>query len=89
MAENSISELIPNVVVVPLEQVSEEALFGLINEFILREGTDYGQKEFTLEEKHRQIVKQLESGKILLIFDITEESASIIRKEQLPTKSAR
>lgn len=72
-----------NFVVVPLEKLSEEALTGLINEFILREGTDYGQREFTLAEKHRQIRKQLSAGKIVIVFDPTEESASIVRMEEL------
>lgn len=73
----------PDFVVVPLDKLSEEALYGLINEFILREGTDYGKTEFTLEEKHGQVKKQLLAGKILIVFDPLEESASIIRKETL------
>lgn len=67
-------------VVVPYEKISKEALNGLIDEFILREGTDYGQKEYTLEEKHQQINKQLLSGKIIIVFDSEEQSASIIKK---------
>ena len=55
-------------------------------EFILREGTDYGQKEYTLDEKHQQIIKQLKSENIVIVFDLTEESASIVRKEQLLQK---
>ena len=70
-------------VVIPLEKISEEALYGLINEFILREGTDYGQTEFSLEQKHAQVKKQLLAGKTLIVFDSGEQSASLIRKEQL------
>lgn len=70
-------------VVVPLAKISEEALSGLINEFILREGTDYGAREFSLEEKYTQIRKQLVSGNVLIVFDTAEQTASIIRKEQL------
>ncbi len=72
-----------NYLVVPSEKISEEALAGLINEFILREGTDYGQYEYSLEEKHNQIKKQLASGKILIVFDNDEQSVSIVKKEQL------
>lgn len=68
---------------VPLEKISIEALGGLIDEFILREGTDYGTKEYSLEEKHTQVKKQLSSGSCLIVFDVEEQSASIIRKEQL------
>ena len=72
-------------VVVPLDKISAEALHGLIDEFILREGTDYGAREFLLEEKHTQIKKQLASGHVLIVFDTAEQTASIIRKEQLPS----
>ncbi len=70
-------------VMVPLDKLSEDALTGLINEFILREGTDYGQREYSLDEKHAQIHKQLASGQIVIVFDPNEESVSIIRKEDI------
>ena len=70
-------------VIVPLDKISEEALSGLVEEFILREGTDYGLNEFSLEEKHEQIKKQLQLGNSVIVFDSEEQSASIIRKEQL------
>ncbi len=72
-----------NVIVVPTEKISDDALTGLISEFILREGTDYGSREFTLEEKHAQIRKQLAAGLVVIVFDPKEESASIVRKELL------
>ncbi len=70
-------------IVIPTEKISIEALEGLISEFILREGTDYGSREFTLEEKHTQIRRQLAAGLVVVVFDPKEESASIVRKELL------
>ncbi|MBC7421160.1 MAG: YheU family protein [Bdellovibrio sp.] len=70
--------------VVPLDKISGDALAGLIEEFILREGTDYGKHEYTLEQKHEQIKKQLVAEKIFVVFDPAEESASIVRKENIP-----
>lgn len=70
-------------VLVPYEKLSEEALSGLVDEFILREGTDYGKHEFTLEEKHQHVHKQILSGRVVVVFDLDEQSASLIRKEQL------
>lgn len=70
-------------IVVPTDKISFEALEGLINEFILREGTDYGSREFTLEEKHAEIRKQLTAGLVVIVFDPQEESASIVRKDLL------
>ncbi len=72
-----------NFIIIPIEKISEDALLGLIDEFILREGTDYGQKEFSLLEKQNQIKKQLQSGTSVIVFDTLEQSPSIVRKEHL------
>lgn len=73
-----------SLVVVPLEKLSDQALEGLIDEFILREGTDYGKFEYTLEQKHEQVKKQLSSSQILVVFDTEEQTCSIVRKESIP-----
>ena len=70
-------------VIVPLEKLSAEAIDGLINEFILREGTDYGKHEYSLDEKHAQVQKQLNAGHCVVVFDMHEGSCSIVRKESL------
>jgi len=59
-------------------QLSESALLGLVKEFILREGTDYGIKEHSLDEKIQHIMKQLSSGKIRIVFDSNDETTTII-----------
>jgi hypothetical protein len=58
--------------------LSETALEGLIQEFVTREGTDYGFEEKSLEEKVRDVKRQLESGEARIVFDIVEESAHIV-----------
>lgn len=73
-----------NAFIIPPDKLSQVALNSLIDEFILREGTDYGIKEFTLEEKKSQILKQLKNNKIYIVYDANEESTSILRKEQIP-----
>lgn len=70
--------------VVPLEKVSEHALNALIQEFILREGTDYGVREYSLDEKNIQVLKQLQQGRVLIVFDPSDETCSLLRKEDLP-----
>jgi uncharacterized protein YheU (UPF0270 family) len=63
---------------IPIESLSAEALQGVIDEFILREGTDYGAVEATLERKRREIVAQLESGKAKLVFDSETETVTLV-----------
>lgn len=73
-------------IIVPMDQLSEQALEGLISEFILREGTDYGVQEVSYEAKQAQILRQLKAGHILIVYDPAEESCSIVRKESVSTK---
>jgi uncharacterized protein YheU (UPF0270 family) len=62
-------------IVVPAVELSADALQGVIESFILREGTDYGFHEMALEDKVNQVRLQLERGEAQIVFD--PESASI------------
>ena len=50
-------------VVIPIEQLSEQALLGVIDAYVLREGTDYGHRDIPLEEKRARVRRLLESGR--------------------------
>jgi uncharacterized protein YheU (UPF0270 family) len=67
---------------IPIEispsQLSNEALYGIISNFILREGTDYGWIELSFEKKVEQIQKQLNQGKIKIVFDQASETVSLM-----------
>lgn len=67
---------------VPLEALSEEALRGVIESFILREGTDYGREEAHFETKYQQILKQLRNGTVKIVFDPNTESISILTAQE-------
>ncbi len=60
------------------DQLSPDALWGLVEEYVSREGTDYGHGEWSLEEKVRQVLQQLERGEARIVFDLERESASIV-----------
>lgn len=49
-------------VVIPLEDLSEQALQGVIDAFVLREGTDYGHRDISLQEKRARVRRLLENG---------------------------
>ncbi len=66
--------------IIPHQQISPDALQGLIEEFITREGTDYGEAEFSLEQKVKQVERQLTRGDIVIVFDVASESVSILTK---------
>lgn len=65
-------------VVVPLDSLSEAALSALIESFVNREGTDYGDRERSLEAKVADVRRQLERGEARIEFDPQTESVNIV-----------
>ncbi|WP_246624938.1 YheU family protein [Oceanobacter mangrovi] len=65
------------VIEVPWQQLSPEALDGILGEFVLREGTDYGDYEFSFEDKKQQVLAQLRDKTAKLLFDPIENSCHI------------
>ena len=63
---------------IPSDKLEPTTLRRVIEEFICREGTDYGPQEFTLEEKVEQIQGQLANGRARLVFDKASNSCTII-----------
>ena len=65
-------------VVIPYTQLSEDALRGVLESFVLREGTEYGERDVSLEQKVAQVVKQLQRGEAQIVFDPGSESVDIV-----------
>lgn len=62
---------------VPWQQLSKEALLGLIEDFVTREGTEYGESDVPLERKVEQVMGQLRRGEAWVSFDPGTETTSI------------
>jgi uncharacterized protein len=67
---------------IPAAMLSAEALLGVIEAFVLREGTDYGAVEHTHEEKVAQVRVALEKGKARIYFDPLTESVTLQATDQ-------
>ncbi|EEX30632.1 MULTISPECIES: YheU family protein [Vibrio] len=68
--------------IVPWQQIDPETLENLIREFVLREGTDYGEMEISLQDKVDQIKAQLESGEAVVVFSELHETVDIQLKQK-------
>lgn len=64
--------------IIPLNQLSSEVLDGIIEAFILREGTDYGAEEVSFSEKKEQLLEQLKSGKIHVVYSELHETVNLM-----------
>ncbi len=68
----------PEPVEVPYTELSAEALHGLMQEFVTRDGTDYGVKERPLASKLAQLRTLLERGEARVVFDPETGTANIV-----------
>ena len=67
---------------IPYQSLESETLNNLIESFVLREGTDYGEQEISLEDKSQKILTQIASGDVLILYSEMSESITLIHKEQ-------
>jgi uncharacterized protein len=71
-------------VVVPYRKLAAPVLQALIEDFVTREGTDYGLHEHSLAQKHDAVQRQLEAGEACILFDTESESVTLVRRDELP-----
>jgi uncharacterized protein YheU (UPF0270 family) len=71
------SEEVPEPVEVPYGELPADLLNAVIESFVLREGTDYGEKELSLEDKVARVIRQLKRGEAKILFDPESESVTI------------
>ena len=64
---------------VPYTELSNEALQAVIEEFVSREGTDYGDTEYSFEAKIQQVLLQLKRGEIRLFFDKESGTCNLVK----------
>lgn len=69
--------------IIPYQELTAEALNNLIEEFVTREGTDYGEYELTLQDKVSSVKSGLSSGELVILFIDSTQSFNIVSKDQL------
>ena len=66
--------------IIPWQDIAPDTLENLIREFVLREGTDYGTVEVSLQDKIDQVKSQLEKGDAVIVFSELHETVDIQAK---------
>ena len=69
--------------IIKIADLSEEILLNIIEGFVLREGTEYGEADVSLADKVQQVLAQLRLGEVLLVYSELHETVNIIPKQQL------
>lgn len=68
--------------IIPWQQIAPDTLQNVIESFVLREGTDYGEHERSLAEKVEDIRRQLISGEAVLMWSELHETLNIMPRSQ-------
>lgn len=69
--------------IIPHQQLAPDTLNALLEEYITREGTDYGEIEVTLEAKLAQLHAALRRKEVYIVFDPQQQSTSIVSAQDL------
>lgn len=67
--------------IIPWQELEESTLYNVLDSFILREGTDYGLRELSLEEKRERLLAQLKADKVVIVWSELHESLDIKDKQ--------
>ncbi len=79
----------PEPLVIPHSELSTDALRGVIEAFVLREGTEYGERDVPLDQKVQHVLRQLERGEARVIFDPETEVVDLVTESSLRRRRPR
>lgn len=65
------------------DDLAPDTLRAVIESFVLREGTDYGLQETSLDDKVAQVLAQVRRGEAHVVFDPPTESVTIVMSRAL------
>jgi len=78
MSENNMSDPHEEGVEIPFEQLNAETLEQMIQEFVSRDGADWGDAGCTLEDKVAQVLLQLRNKRVKIVFDLRSQTANLV-----------
>ncbi|WP_237061846.1 MULTISPECIES: YheU family protein [Microbulbifer] len=70
--------------IIPHQQLDPGTLQNLLEEYATRDGTDYGEREVSLEDKVASLRRQLASGDVVIWFEPGDESVNLVLAQDLP-----
>lgn len=66
---------------IPYHELSAAALLALIEDFVTRDGTDYGQEEMSMPEKAEHLLALLKTGDLLITYNEDTQSCGLVTRE--------
>ena len=67
-----------NLIEIPWDQLEAETLYALAEEFVTRDGTDYGEEEVALSRKVDQVLKGIKKKEYVIVYDQEMDNVHIV-----------
>ena len=74
--------LVPAFMIIPYTQLDPDVLAAVLQDIVTRDGTDYGEKEITIEQKINQVRQALRNGQCFVVYDSISESVGMLTRQQ-------
>ncbi len=71
---------------VPYDQIEPEALRAMIEDYITRDGTYYGEKEMPMDDKIDMVIEQLKSNEAVITWDLYIQTGTIVLKKDITSQ---
>ncbi|MEW5754717.1 MAG: YheU family protein [Pseudomonadota bacterium] len=75
--------------IIPHTALNPDTLRALVEEFVTRDGTDYGESEIPLERKVEQVIAQLARGEAFIVYSELHETCTIMSRRELAPQTQR
>jgi uncharacterized protein YheU (UPF0270 family) len=69
--------------IIPYHELSLEALQALVEDFVTRDGTDYGEMEINRQEKTSQVLSMLKTGELLITYNEDTQTCGLVNRDEL------
>ena len=79
------SEQPPEPIVVPSTALAADTLRAVVESYVLREGTEYGERDYSLADKVAHVMRALERGEARIIFEPISQSIDIAPAAHAPS----
>lgn len=66
---------------IPYQELNPDTLDALIEAFVLREGTDYGDTELSLQQKVAMVRTQIQRGTVVICYSEQQESFDLLNMQ--------
>ena len=69
--------------IIPWQELTPDTLTNLLEEFVTRDGTDYGEVETGLDTRVEQVRRSLQSGEVVILFSQSTGQCNIVFRNTL------